>query len=230
MNNIGVPVAYRSEGWENGGVKGNPTMIIKLNGEDVQWDPQSQADLGGLLEEFVAKRFFRDEFISTIKINGEEIPENVMLTMKTKPVADVRSIEIATDTFRAVSIRALDSMDEYVEGLAALVEQSADKFRTDDETTANRNFINCVEGLQTFVGIIDKVKNINGLDFEAMKHDGGTLNQKEQKLLQVLNTLFTTQKNRDWISLADILEYELAPLIAEWKEILRSIANNLRGM
>lgn len=230
MNNTGVAVAYRSEGWENAVVKGNPIMIIKLNGEDVQWDPKNQAELGGLLEEFVAKRFFRDEFIATIKINGEEVPEDAMLAMKTKPVADVQSIEIATDTFRAVSIRALDSMDEYVEGLVGLVEQSADKFRTEDETSANKNFISCVEGLQTFIGIIDKVKNINGLDFESIKHDGGTLSLKEQELLQVLNTLFASQKNRDWITLADILEYELAPLITEWKQILRLIANSLRGM
>ncbi|TBR21559.1 MAG: hypothetical protein EPO63_08530 [Candidatus Nitrosotenuis sp.] len=117
-----------------------------------------------------------------------------------------------------------------MEGLVGLVEQSADKFRTDDETSANKNFINCVEGLQTFIGIIDKVKNINGLDFESMKHSGGSVSVKEQELLQVLNTLFSSQKNRDWVSLADILEYELAPLIVEWKEILRSIANTLRGM
>ncbi len=229
MINVAVPVAYHPEGWENGALKGNP-MIIKLNGEDVLWDPKDQAELGSLLEEFVSKRFFRDEFIAKIKINGEEIPEDVMLTMKMKPVADVQSIEINTDTFRAVSIRALDSMDEYVEGLVGLVEQSADKFRTDDETSANKNFINCVEGLQTFIGIIDKVKNINGLDFESMKHSGIAVSVKEQELLQVLNTLFASQKSRDWISLADILEYELAPLIVEWKEILRSIANGLRAV
>lgn len=229
MNNVGLAVAYHTEGWENSGLKGKP-MIIKLNGEDVQWDPKDQVGLGDLLEEFVTKRFFRDEFIATIKINGEVIPEDVMLTMKTKPVADVKSIEIDTDTFRAVSIRALDSMDEYVEGLVALVEQSADKFRTDDETSANKNFINCVEGLQTFIGIIDKVKNINGLDFNTMKHEGGALNLKEQELLRVLNSLFASQKNRDWISLADILEYELAPLVVEWKEILQLIANSLRTM
>ena len=205
-------------------------MIIKLNGEDVQWDPLSQTELGGLLEEFVAKRFFRDEFIATIKINGEKVPEEALAGMKSRPVGDVRSIEIDTDTFRAVSIRALDSMDEYVEGLVGLVEQSADKFRTDDETAANRNFINGVEGLQTFVSIIDKVKSINGLDFVSMKHGDATLSQKEQELLGVLNSLFVTQKNRDWVGLADILEYELAPLIREWKEILQSIANNLRTM
>ncbi len=229
MNNVTVAIAYHPEGWENGGLKGN-LMIIKLNGEDVLWDPKDQAELGSLLEEFVSKRFFQDEFIAKIKINGEDIPEDVMLTMKTKPVADVQSIEINTDTFRAVSIRALDSMDEYVEGLVGLVEQSADKFRTDDETSANKNFINCVEGLQTFIGIIDKVKSINGLDFESMKHNDGAVSVKEQELLQVLNTLFAAQKSRDWITLADILEYELAPLIVEWKEILRAIANALRGM
>ncbi len=228
--NLTNAVASRLEGWENTALKGTPPMMIKLNEENVQWDPKGQNQLGDLLEEFVNKRFFRDEFIATIRINGEEVPEDVLPTMKAKPMSEVNSIEITTDTFRNVSIRALDSMDEYVEGLVALVEQSADKFRTEDETSANKNFINCVEGLQTFVGIIDKVKTINGLDFEAMRYEDNALATKEQELLQVLNTLFETQKRRDWIALADILEYELAPLVGEWKEILRLIANNLRGM
>ncbi len=205
-------------------------MIIRLNDEDIQWNPEGQQMLGEILEEFVAKRFFKDEFISSMSVNGVLVLDDEMEPMKSKPISDISSLVISTETFRNVSIRSLESMGQYLDGLAGMVEQSADKFRMEDDTEANKYFISCVEGLQTFVGIIDKVKTLNSLDFSAIEFEGSSLSKKEHELLSVLNSLFEMQKARDWISLADILEYELVPLVLQWKEILLSIAVVLKGM
>ncbi|MBI5179040.1 MAG: hypothetical protein HZA04_07240 [Nitrospinae bacterium] len=203
-------------------------MIIKLNDEDIQWNAQGQNTLGELIEEFVAKRFFKDEFINTLVVNGTVIPDAEMAPVRMKPLSDITTLQMTTETFRNVSVRALDSMSEYLDGLAGMVEQSADKFRMDDEVEANKYFISCVEGLQTFVGIIDKVKTLNGLDFGKMTHEGTSIGEKESALLGVLNSLFEIQMKKDWVSLADILEYELSPLIIEWKAILQTVADILR--
>lgn len=205
-------------------------MIIKLNGEDIQWDPKDHTMLGDLLEEFVSKRFFRDEFIAGLSVNGQTIPDSDMDKLKTRSLETSDMLEISSDTFRNVSIRALESMDEYVDGLVGMVEQSAEKFRIEGEAEANRHFINCVEGLQTFVGIIDKVKTINGLDFDALRFEDSPVGKKEQQLLNVLNVLLEAQQRRDWVALADILEYELAPLVTEWRSILHLVASTLKGM
>jgi hypothetical protein len=205
-------------------------MIIRLNNEDIQWDPKEQERLGDMIEEFVAKRFFKDEFISSMSVNGTVVPDDRMEPMRLTPVSEVSSLVIVTETFRNVSIHALESMRQYLDGLVGMVEQSADKFRMEDETDANKYFISCVEGLQTFVGIIDKVKTLNSLDFEKMEFEGSQVSVKERALLNVLNSLFEKQRVKDWISLADILEYELAPLVVEWKEILVSIIAVLKGM
>jgi len=205
-------------------------MLIRLNDEGIQWNTQGQNTLGELIEQFVTKRFFKDEFINTLTVNGTVVPEAEMAPVRMRPLNEVSSLIMTTDTFRNVSVRALDSMNEYLDGLAGMVEQSADKFRMDDEVEANKYFISCVEGLQTFVGIIDKVKTLNSLDFARMTHEGVAIAEKESALLAVLNTLFETQMRKDWVSLADILEYELSPLVIEWKTILHAVAGHLRKL
>lgn len=210
------------------GKRRNGLMIIRLNDEDIQWNAQGQNTLGELIEEFVAKRFFKDEFINTLVVNGTVVPDAEMAPVRMKPLSDISTLQMTTETFRNVSVRALDSMSEYLDGLAGMVEQSADKFRVEDEVEANKYFISCVEGLQTFVGIIDKVKTLNALDFGKMSHEGNSIGEKEAALLRVLNSLFEIQMKKDWVSLADILEYELSPLVIEWKAILQTVADILR--
>jgi hypothetical protein len=204
-------------------------MIIRLNDEDVQWDTQGQLTLGDLLENFVKKRFFKDEFIAGMTVNGAEITEAEMGPVRTKLVSDVASLQIRTQTFRNVSVNALESIGEYLDELATVIVSSANRFRSANEAEANTHFVNCIDGLQTFVGIIDKIKTLNGLDFEKMTYKSRPISEKEGALLTALNAIHETQTRKDWVSLADTLEFELAPQIIEWKDVLSEVISALKA-
>ena len=204
-------------------------MIITLNDEDVQWDAREQASLGDLLEDFVKKRFFKDEFISSLCVNGDAVAEGEMGAARARPAAEITSLQISTQTFRNASINALESIGQYMDELAAMVAKSAEMFRASGETEANTNFVACIDGLQTFVGVIGKIRTLNGLDFAKMTHDSRPVSDREERLLQTLNSIYETQKRRDYVSMADILEFELAPPVLEWKDILFTVMNTLQN-
>jgi hypothetical protein len=204
-------------------------LIINLNNEDIQWDTKEKLALGDLLEDFVSNRFYKDEFIATITVNGVRMSEQDMATAKRKPLSEVSSLHITSNTFRRVSIDALESVGEYLDGLAAMIETGADKFRTSNETEANAYFLGCIDGLQTFIGIIDKVKNLNALDFSKLEFESGPISEKESLLLGTLNSIFDTQSKKDWVSLADLLEFELVPLLMDWKGILHVVLDALKA-
>lgn len=203
-------------------------MIIRLNDEDVKWDEQEHVMLGDLLEDFVKKRFFKDEFIATLQVNGETVAEGDMAQMRTKPISEITSLQITTQTFRNVSINALESIGEYLDELAGMVIKSSGRFRSSNETEANTHFVGCIDGLQTFVGIIDKIRTLNGLDFAKITYESKPVSDREEALLKTLNSIHETQTRKDWVSLADILEFELAPLIMEWKSILATVIQTLK--
>jgi len=208
----------------------NRETILKiiLNNEEIEQEVDEFKTLGDLLQYLKNSRFGDREFISTISLNGESVNEDKRSGLENRPIDEITSVEINTDHPLDVSLRVLENMGEFLRHLAALINQSADKFRLDDDTVANRHFMNCVEGLQTFVDVLDKVKSLNNLDFTQIKHGSASAAGKQDELLKVFNSLHVTQTNRDWIAVADLLEYELAPLVNDWKDFLPAISTELK--
>ncbi len=203
-------------------------MIIKINDKGISFNAGSAAALGEVLEN-IAKNYFQEkEFITDISINGDAVPEEKREEMKERLVGDIALIEIKTENLPELSVRTLENMEEFLDGLAEAINESADKFRIDDETEANRHFVSCVDGLQIFINVVDKIRSLNGLDFKTIQCGSAPVAEKEAALLKVFNTLHDTQKNKDWITLADVLEYELLPVISSWRTILPVLCETLK--
>ncbi len=195
-------------------------MLIKLNGSDIELEVSGFNDLGELLEDIKKSRLSGKEFIADIVINGDEVPSEKFDNVLKSPLSEIELLEIKTANPRDVSLSTLKNLDPFLENLVTLLEQSADKFRMEKEEEANKFFISCVEGLQTFVGLLDKIKTLNVLDLTSITYESVPVSEKEDALLKVSNSLFDSQKSKDWVSLGDVLEYELVPIIKDWRAIL----------
>ena len=205
-------------------------MKVKVNDEEFEYDFNKYNTLGDILEELKSNRLGEKDFISEIIINGENIVEEKRSGLEDRPLSDITSLEINTDNPFDISLRVLSNMEDFMGHLINLIDESADKFRLADEAEANKQFISCVEGLQTFVGVVDKVKTLNKLDFNDITYESVPIAKRQAELLEVFNSLHNTQANKDWITVADLLEYELSPLVKDWKEILPIITAELKKM
>lgn len=205
-------------------------MKVKVNDEEFEYDCKKYNTLGDILEELKSNQLGENDFISEIIINGENIVEEKRSGLEEKPLSDITSLEINTDNPFDISMRVLSNMEDFMGHLINLIDESADKFRLADEAEANKQFISCVESLQTFVGVVDKVKTLNKLDFNDITYESVPVAKRQAELLEVFNSLHDTQANKDWISVADLLEYELSPLVKDWKEILPILTAELKKM
>ncbi|GMT41995.1 MAG: hypothetical protein IEMM0002_0406 [bacterium] len=196
------------------------TMILKINNNNINFTFEDCSTIGGILEKVVKERFAEKEFITEISINGEVISDEKRGKIESRTVEGVSTIEIKTEKPRDLSIRIFENMGEFLDGIITSIHESADKFRLEDETEANRHFVGCVEALQVFINVIDKIKALNALDLKAITWRSSPVAEKETALLDVFNRLHDMQVNKDWVTLADLLEYELAAIISDWKEIL----------
>lgn len=74
--------------------------------------------------------------------------------------------------------------------------------------------------LQEFIGFLQTVQGTPGLDFKALTVGDKSLADKVQDFLDQLKKIVATFANKDYVLLADLLEYELAPLLDSWREAL----------
>ena len=68
--------------------------------------------------------------------------------------------------------------------------------------------------------MLEESKNILRLDFQNIKNSGKSIDEKVRTLEMLFDKMMDAQKEKDWILLADLLEFELPPLLNEWGEIL----------
>ena len=203
-------------------------LNVTVNGEKVDIDMVEMEILGDYLIKLKEEQFSQKEFVASLIVNGEKILESRHDEVLQRPLAEVESLVIETDTPVSVSLRTLSKTDEFIQAMLTLIEESADKFRLEDESIANQHFIRVVDGLQTFVDVLTKLKSLNNLDLTKIIVDGEPASKREGALLELFNGLHESQVNKDWITLADLLEYELAANISEWREIFVAMGDEIQ--
>ena len=127
---------------------------------------------------------------------------------------------------RDVSIWAESGLDiaiASIERVRGSLIRSAELFREDDSTNANRFFIQCVEGLQRFMEAVRNTKAALNLDFSKISTEMGTLQDTEKSLLFILRGMFINQERKEYDAIADKIEYELITNVSSWIAALKSI-------
>lgn len=201
---------------------------IKINDEPVSVDTTSIKTLADLIENIANKRLDPSELIVNLYINEEMIDSKAMSSIGKKPLSEVNKLAITTiKNPVAHTMELLEKMNEYLDRLVNGLEGVADKFRTGKVGEANSLLVQAIDGLISLTELLKVVKKVSKSETSELIINGEKLASKEQNLLDVLKQLKDGQENKDWVAVADLLEYELAPAMDEWKETIKFFIKKL---
>ena len=62
--------------------------------------------------------------------------------------------------------------------------------------------------------------NVIGENSASLRFNKKSILDRKQLLLDLITQMLTANKNKDWVLLADLLEYEILPYYKEWELIL----------
>jgi hypothetical protein len=137
---------------------------------------------------------------------------------------------IDVDTCGAAALVA-ETVENVLANLAPFVEamqQAADAFRSHDITDAQGRLIDVVVTLQTLTQLTAAVSQASVTPRTAQsERESATL---LAQMGQSLESLVSATENEDWISVADILEYDVADLLPNWAAVLRALATSEQGL
>jgi len=85
--------------------------------------------------------------------------------------------------------------------------------------------------LQDLLDVTRDFMNMIGVLRNGFCLDGGGkgFNENVEQFSNLLTEMSEVLESADWILLADLLEYEFAPLSQNWKQVIQSIRENLRS-
>ena len=172
-----------------------------------------------LLAHLESQRLGRDEMITSVQFDGDDIAnfrDEQILTTDLAGIEEIRVRSMARDELMRETITEAEA---YLRNLEAAAVNVAEMFRCQQLTQANSSLQELLSGIKLYVALL------RGMDL-SVAGTAGTCEPIDKVLDPMAATLqeqIKAQGQQDWMLVADILEYELATQLTAFEEVLNGL-------
>ncbi len=166
----------------------------------------------------------RGEIVALVRFDGVDEPGFREAAVLVRPLARDVVVEIETETPRQLVARVLDEGDASVPQLERATRELAAGFRGVDVDAAARGIVELSESLSSLLSLMAAVASAAGVQLDAI--DAGGRQPAGPFLASLdgqLTELLDAHRERDWITVADLLEHELVPALGRLRVVLRGL-------
>jgi hypothetical protein len=180
-------------------VDGRPLTATEIDG----------ANLEEILLNLMEHPSTNGRVITGVRLNGQPYSEEIPHAAMEVERQAIESLSLDTLALEEMGMNFLKTGPAYLATLLEALPRIVENFRLGDEREANEHFLNFLEALHLLMTLLEQTRHVLGI-WDGGDHEGASaLNQYLDSLVGVLNNLVSLQEQKDWIYLADVLEYEL---------------------
>ena len=159
-----------------------------------------------------------------LRCDGKDVPSGAMSATLEEPVAKFERLEVITSTRCLLVSEAMTQAEECLEQTAATCERVAELLNEGNSDEAVSALGECLGVWQQLHEAVGKSITMLDLDADTVTIDGVALAEVIDKPKDVLGQIKQALVARDYVLLADILQYEFGEVIDRW----RALAAKLR--
>ncbi len=196
-----------------------------INGNSVDISNQSIATFKDVIEWTKKQHLPNGHIISNIVLNRAEVSLEQENEQAGLPVEQIDELMIFTNSPNNIAIEAIRNTSNQIYSLKEYFGKSADFFRMGDISQAYTAYIEAINELSKFIDFLNLISPY----FASMEQlqSMEIFAEFSKDFLVTAKELLEAQENDDWILLADLIEYELHPLLERWEEISMDICQQL---
>ena len=188
-------------------------------------DPKpTWGDLLATLDDQAAAQGF---LLTTARFNGVEEPSFRDPQVTARRLNEIDRVDIETATPAAFLRQCLlDSVGPLHEAADMTARLSA-VYRRQDVSMGHEGLTALAMELRGLTTLVSMLGGPLQVDLGSFSSNGMTAAEQLAELGQAVDALVTAQESQDWLTVADVLEYDLEPAIRRWIELLTIVANRL---
>ncbi len=204
-------------------------MEIHLNNRTEEVQTEGIQFFGQLMEKLSQKAADEGAAVLSVKLNGEDITGKDRSHLEEMSVDDIQQLEVQTGNPKDLARTTLYSIAEFLEKLLKELQETSELFRLENQERSSQSFLRCLDGMQVFMHTLETCRRLLGISFELLFFPGEngqddiTVGESRRKLFSVLDNMIDAQTDQDWVLMADMLEYELIPVLEDWRRIIPAI-------
>jgi hypothetical protein len=212
-------------------------MDIYVNDIKSNYKPMFPLSWGNLFQKLLQGENYIPKNHGIVKIEADGMDSlNVMMNQTDQLVPeDIRELKIFTKDSVAITKDGLVKVIALIESIKIEITGAADLYRSGDIKEASSKVSKIMEAFKPMINFINSVGISFSMNFdELMFNSTISLREKIEAFLKTFQDLLAAQGKRDFVEVADYLEYQLLEDMSDWntianllrKEVEASVANS----
>jgi hypothetical protein len=197
----------------------NKMTELTWNSEDIQREFPNIQTLGELITATSDKAREQGEFVCAVQVNGMFLNEEQETNFDKTPMKEVKKFAIRMQTLKVLLDESLVQCADFLFQLTTSMENAAQMFRAEDLTAAHKFYRTCIDGAQLFIEMMTHYKIAYQNSFGPCPESWVS---SENRMAGVLRQILEAYRQKNYILVADLLEYELSPILSHWRIDLMS--------
>lgn len=128
-------------------------------------------------------------------------------------------IEFFTGTIREIASESIKEAIVYLERIERIAPRLADEFQVSPGPQTFGSLRELYEGFYWLTLLFDKLNNSLHIRLEDICIQGESAKIHHEKFVSILKRLVQSQEKGDLVLISDLIEFEILPVIAIWKEM-----------
>lgn len=202
-------------------------MQITLNDQSLPVDLSHLRNLEEALLELNEKFIPSGEQLFQVQINGQFFTERYPRESRYITLGEVSTLDLKTVTDADLARGILSDASHKVETLVLALEKGAALFRLAAEDEANHYFAQVLEALRWMLQTGEGACQVLDVDMvHTSSPQIGDVSEFLKRFQDLLEEMLQVYEEEDYILLADLMEYELLPMVQEWQKILTHLSRH----
>jgi len=171
---------------------------------------------GDLLEALDLDSEVDHRTVTEVRFDGVDQPSYRGLELTRLPLSSISRLEVELVDRTRLLRNTLGAAGNSLPVLAASACRAATSFRGHDLSGAHHQLTSLVEAVRTLTILTVASATAAGTELEYLPCGANTAADVLGSVGVVLDSLAQWQQGRDWVAVADGLEYDLAPALLQW--------------
>jgi hypothetical protein len=181
--------------------------------------------LGDLLDWADRASAGRGQLVTAIRLDGVDEPSFREESLAARRLDDVATIEVDAVAPAALVAESVDEAREGLTGLRHHTLEVARRFRGTRVANANQGLAELTQGLGTLVSLVEALGGALGIPLETLSADDRSVVALIDDMAQPLVAIAEAQGQEDWVTVADILEFDLEPALSRCEPLFDTLSS-----
>jgi hypothetical protein len=195
---------------------------IVVNGQDYAAQPVP-GTWSTLLETLDRELEPRGFLVTAVRLDGIDVPGFRDEDLLPRVLARDAIVEVEATTPAELLDEGLQEAARSVNALATAAVALATGYRQVDVSQANQHLATFADTLANLMALIAAAGKASHADLDTIRLDGEPASAVVRQLNTTIQELVETHAARDWITLADVLEHDLAPVMGRIGRVIDAL-------